>query len=104
VRPGLEATRTAVVAGLEETVVDSLPLDQAALAHERMEARTLAGRLVLAPHHDRLARQTAAGYLTGLCVPLDTQLLVLAHHEAEPPRAISAGEMRPGTLLAAEQL
>lgn len=48
VRPALEAARAVIAAGLGETVVDVLPLDQAALAHERMERRALAGRLVLA--------------------------------------------------------
>lgn len=49
VRPALEAARSAVVAGLAETVVDVLPLTQAATAHERMESRTLSGRLALEP-------------------------------------------------------
>lgn len=49
VRPALEAARTAVAAGLGEAVVEQLPFGQAALAHERMESRTLAGRLVLTP-------------------------------------------------------
>lgn len=48
VRPALEAARTAISAGLGQTVVDVLPFDQAAIAHERMESRALAGRLVLA--------------------------------------------------------
>jgi NADPH2:quinone reductase len=49
VRPALEAARAAVAAGLAETVVDVLPFTQAAIAHERMESRTLAGRMVLTP-------------------------------------------------------
>ena len=49
VRPALEAARTMVAAGLGETVVDVLPFSQAAIAHERMESRALAGRLVLTP-------------------------------------------------------
>jgi NADPH:quinone reductase len=48
-RPALEAARAAVAAGLGETVIDVLPFGQAALAHERMERRALAGRLVLTP-------------------------------------------------------
>ena len=47
VRPALEAARAAVAAGLGETVVESLPFEQAALAHTRMESRELAGRVVL---------------------------------------------------------
>jgi NADPH2:quinone reductase len=47
VRPALEAARAAVAAGLGDTVVDVLPFAQASLAHERMERRTLAGRIVL---------------------------------------------------------
>lgn len=49
VRPALEAARTAVAAGLGETVVEALGFSQAAEAHERMENRSLAGRLVLTP-------------------------------------------------------
>lgn len=49
VRPALEAARAAVAAGLGETVVDVLGFSQAAVAHERMESRALAGRLVLTP-------------------------------------------------------
>ncbi|NLU75234.1 zinc-binding dehydrogenase [Streptomyces sp. HNM0575] len=48
VRPALEAARTAIAAGLGQTVVDVLSFDEAARAHERMESRALAGRLVLA--------------------------------------------------------
>lgn len=47
VRPALEAARTAVAGGLGQTVVDVLPFSQAALAHERMESRSVAGRIVL---------------------------------------------------------
>lgn len=47
VRPALEAARAAVAAGLGETVVETLPFEQAALAHTRMESRELAGRVVL---------------------------------------------------------
>ncbi|WP_034262537.1 quinone oxidoreductase family protein [Actinospica robiniae] len=48
-RPALEAARAAVAAGLGETVVEALGFSQAAEAHERMENRSLAGRLVLTP-------------------------------------------------------
>lgn len=47
VRPALEAARSAVSSGLGQSVVDVLPFSQAALAHERMESRSLAGRIVL---------------------------------------------------------
>ena len=47
VRPALEAARAAVAAGLGETVVEALPFEQAAVAHQRMESRELTGRLVL---------------------------------------------------------
>jgi NADPH2:quinone reductase len=49
VRPALEAARAAVAAGLGVTVVDVLLFAQAALAHERIERRALAGRIVLTP-------------------------------------------------------
>lgn len=48
-RPALAAARTMVAAGLGDTVVEALPFAEAALAHERMENRSLAGRLVLTP-------------------------------------------------------
>ena len=48
VRPALEAARTAIAAGLGQAVVEVLSFDQATLAHERMESRSLTGRLVLA--------------------------------------------------------
>lgn len=47
VRPALEAARTVVATGLGQTVVDVLPFSQAAVAHERMESRSVAGRVVL---------------------------------------------------------
>ncbi|WP_203701485.1 quinone oxidoreductase family protein [Asanoa iriomotensis] len=47
IRPALRAALTAVAAGLGETVVDVLPFREAAIAHQRMEDRTLRGRLVL---------------------------------------------------------
>lgn len=47
VRPALEAARAAVAAGLGETVVEALPFEQAAVAHQRMESRELTGRFVL---------------------------------------------------------
>lgn len=48
VRPALEAALEAVAAGLAETVVDVLPLSEAAVAHSRMEERAVDGRIVLA--------------------------------------------------------
>jgi len=48
VRPALQAALAAVAAGLGETEIDVLPLSEAAAAHERMESRDLAGRIVLA--------------------------------------------------------
>lgn len=48
VGPALRAARTAVAAGQGETEIDVLPLAEAATAHERMESRDLAGRIVLA--------------------------------------------------------
>jgi NADPH2:quinone reductase len=47
VRPALETALEALVAGLGEIVIDLLPLDQAATAHQRMENRSLDGRIVL---------------------------------------------------------
>lgn len=49
IRPALEAARTAVAAGLGETVVDILPFSQASLAHTRMENHTVHGRIALTP-------------------------------------------------------
>lgn len=49
VRPALEAALKAVAAGLGETEVDVLPFSAAVTAHERMESRTLNGRIVLTP-------------------------------------------------------
>jgi len=49
VRPALEAALKAVAAGLGDTEVDVLPFAEAAIAHERMENRTLNGRIVLTP-------------------------------------------------------
>lgn len=48
IRPALEAALNAVARGLVETEVEILPLGDAAIAHERMEARSLSGRIVLA--------------------------------------------------------
>jgi NADPH2:quinone reductase len=48
VRPALAAALAAVGAGLGETEIDVLPLGEAVTAHERMERRDLAGRIVLA--------------------------------------------------------
>ncbi|MFI5894929.1 zinc-binding dehydrogenase [Actinoplanes sp. NPDC051513] len=48
-RPALEAALKAVAAGLGDTEVDVLPFAEAAIAHERMENRTLNGRIVLTP-------------------------------------------------------
>ncbi|MFF5297208.1 quinone oxidoreductase family protein [Paractinoplanes globisporus] len=49
VRPALEAALKAVAAGLGDTEVDVLPFAEAAIAHERMENRTVNGRIVLTP-------------------------------------------------------
>lgn len=49
IRPALEAALRAVAAGLGETEIDVLPFEKAALAHERMESRSLDGRIVLIP-------------------------------------------------------
>lgn len=49
IRPALEAARQAVSRGLGETEVDILPFSHAAAAHERMETRSLNGRIVLSP-------------------------------------------------------
>jgi NADPH2:quinone reductase len=49
IRPALEAGLTAVAAGLGETEIDMLPFSAAVTAHERMENRTLDGRIVLTP-------------------------------------------------------
>jgi len=47
VRPALQAARAAIAAGLGQIAVDTLPLDEAKTAHERMERRDLDGRIVL---------------------------------------------------------
>ncbi|MGG7464632.1 quinone oxidoreductase family protein [Plantibacter sp. YIM 135347] len=49
IRPALEAALTAVSAGLGEMDVVTLPFSEAVQAHERMESRSLAGRIVLTP-------------------------------------------------------
>ncbi len=49
IRPALEAAVDAVAAGLGQTEVDVLPLSEAAAAHERMENRSLSGRIALMP-------------------------------------------------------
>jgi NADPH:quinone reductase len=49
IRPALAAGLQAVAAGLGQTAVDVLPLTEAMTAHERMESRTLNGRIVLTP-------------------------------------------------------
>ena len=49
VRPALEAARATVAAGLVDTEIDLLPFSEAVTAHERMESRTLDGRIVLTP-------------------------------------------------------
>ena len=49
VRPALEAALKAVAAGLADTEVDVLSFAEATIAHERMENRTLNGRIVLTP-------------------------------------------------------
>jgi NADPH2:quinone reductase len=48
-RPAVEAALKAVAAGLGDTEVDVLPFAEAVTAHERMENRALAGRIVLSP-------------------------------------------------------
>lgn len=48
-QPALQAARTVIAAGLGETEVETLPLSEAAHAHQRMEDRDVAGRLVLSP-------------------------------------------------------
>lgn len=49
IRPGLEAALQAAAAGLGEMDVDVLPFAAAVAAHERMESRSLNGRIVLTP-------------------------------------------------------
>ena len=49
VRPALDAAVKAVVAGLGNAEVETLPFSQAALAHQSLESRALNGRIVLAP-------------------------------------------------------
>ncbi|WP_329456352.1 quinone oxidoreductase family protein [Streptomyces sp. NBC_01497] len=49
IRPALEAARTALTAGLGEMEIEVLPFSEAATAHERMENRSLTGRIVLVP-------------------------------------------------------
>jgi NADPH2:quinone reductase len=49
VRPALEAALTVAAAGLGDTELDVLPFAEAVTAHERMESRDLAGRIVLIP-------------------------------------------------------
>jgi NADPH2:quinone reductase len=49
IRPALEAGLKAAAAGLGETEIDVLPFSEAVTAHERMENRTLDGRIVLTP-------------------------------------------------------
>ncbi|WP_108125178.1 quinone oxidoreductase family protein [Saccharospirillum mangrovi] len=49
IRPALQAALIMVEAGLGETEVDVLTFDQAVQAHERMEDRSLNGRIVLKP-------------------------------------------------------
>lgn len=48
-RPALEAALKAVAAGLGETEIEVLPFSEVVTAHERMESRDLAGRIVLTP-------------------------------------------------------
>lgn len=50
IRPALEAALTAVTAGLSEMDVEALSFSEAVQAHERMESRALAGRIVLTPN------------------------------------------------------
>lgn len=49
VRPALEAALETVAEGLGEMVIDVLPFSAAVTAHERMERREVAGRIILAP-------------------------------------------------------
>jgi NADPH2:quinone reductase len=50
IRPAAEAALKAVAAGLGETEIDVLPFDEAVTAHQRMESRSLNGRIVLTPN------------------------------------------------------
>jgi NADPH2:quinone reductase len=45
----LEAALETVAEGLGEMVIDVLPFSAAVTAHERMEWREVAGRIILAP-------------------------------------------------------
>lgn len=49
VRPALEAAVRAVAAGLADMEIDVLPFSEATTAHDRMESRSLDGRIVLTP-------------------------------------------------------
>jgi NADPH2:quinone reductase len=49
IQPALEAARAALAAGLGGTEIEVLPFSEAVAAHERMENRTLDGRIVLVP-------------------------------------------------------
>ncbi|WP_436535725.1 zinc-binding dehydrogenase [Actinoplanes sp. HUAS TT8] len=49
VRPAMMAALDVVAAGLGDMEIDVLPFSQAVTAHERMESRELAGRIVLTP-------------------------------------------------------
>lgn len=47
IRPAVRAALEVAAAGLAQTEIDVLPLADAVVAHERMECRDLAGRIVL---------------------------------------------------------
>ena len=49
VRPAAEAALKSVAAGLGQTEIEVLPFDEAVTAHQRMESRSLNGRIVLTP-------------------------------------------------------
>ncbi|GAB3922043.1 NADPH:quinone reductase [Microlunatus endophyticus] len=49
VRPALDAALEAAAAGLADIEIETLPFSEAAIAHERMQSRTLDGRIVLTP-------------------------------------------------------
>ena len=50
VRPAAEAALKSVAAGLGQTEIEVLPFDEAVAAHQRMESRSLNGRIVLTPN------------------------------------------------------
>jgi NADPH2:quinone reductase len=63
--PALKAAVEAVAAGLGQTVVDVHPFSEAVLAHQRMEDRTLDGRIALTPDTPAWARGRHVGLAVG---------------------------------------